>query len=250
LTHIVGKPPSVTICIPSHDDWEAGFGWSLANLCGVMGGLVSEGILEDFEVKVLSGTYVHTARQALAEYVLERGSDLSLWLDSDMRFPRDAFVRLLKRRVDIVGANYSSRRGTPEFVSVKRLMYENGQPTQRCVTMPGQTGTERVEAIGFGCVLIDNRVFERLAERRPCNEHGPWFWYEWIADLGQQVGEDVYFCKIVRDLGFRVYVDHDLSHDVAHVGRFNYRAEHAQAFVEEIKRVKAGEEPKPELLAV
>ena len=46
---------------------------------------------------------------------------------------------------------------------------------------------------------------------------------------GGLVGEDVYFCKLARERGFDVFVDHDLSKDCGHVGMLEYKTDHAFA---------------------
>ena len=40
--------------------------------------------------------------------------------------------------------------------------------------------------------------------------------------VGIVEGEDVYFCTMARVHGFEVWVDHDLSKEVTHIGQFEY----------------------------
>jgi hypothetical protein len=45
----------------------------------------------------------------------------------------------------------------------------------------------------------------------------PWFNVMW-SDHGAIIGEDIHFCIKAQDAGFEVYVDHDLSKAIGHIG--------------------------------
>ena len=75
-----------------------------------------------------------------------------------------------------------------------------------------------MDAVGFGCVLMKAEV--PLALKGPCFEN----YFDVLND--RWVGEDVDFCNKVKDAGFNIYVDHDLSKEVAHVGKFAYTCDH------------------------
>jgi hypothetical protein len=45
-----------------------------------------------------------------------------------------------------------------------------------------------------------------------------------IGANGAVVGEDFYFFRSLRAAGFKIYVDHDLSAEVGHVGQRIYTA--------------------------
>ena len=221
-------PPKIAVAIPSHDMCPMLFAYDLGQMM-----MYSTAVLPDnveIGVTVVTGTYIHQARQQLLAHMLEAGVTHALWLDSDMRFPKETLIHLLKRGEDIVGANYSQRGFPPDFVAIKR----NGWTTledkgEKCVTNDDSTGLEEVDAIGFGCVMTRLEPLEKL----PMDE--PWFWYELVLD-NRHVGEDAYFCRLVKErLGMKIFVDHDLSKEVAHIGQFEFNTSHVQA-------VKAEEE--------
>ena len=103
-------------------------------------------------------------------------------------------------------------------------------------SMPESTGLQAVDHLGMGCVLLDARVFtkieppafEFLTERTRA-EDGTLV--DWLT-----VGEDVTFCRKLRDAGFEVLLDHDLSKDVYHVGEFRYGHEHCEERLSEADR--------------
>lgn len=211
----------VMICVPTHDQMPALAAYDLAQMMAFLGAnYVGPDLpIKEMALTFCTGTYVHSAREQLARMAIDANADFVLWLDADMRFPKDALIRLLKHNKDIVGINYSNRGVPPGFVAIKTI-----KPPQKLVTSPDSAGLEDVEALGFGCVLMRGRVLRRIAA-----EHdGPMFWFDRNED-GGLVGEDVYFCNLARERGFDVCVDHDLSKECAHVGTLEYRVEHAFA---------------------
>jgi hypothetical protein len=50
----------------------------------------------------------------------------------------------------------------------------------------------------------------------------PLFMMEWVPDTGGYCGEDIYFCQVAQEAGFDVWIDHDLSQNILHVGRMAY----------------------------
>lgn len=215
------KPPKIAVCIPAHDQVATMFAYDLASLVQhTARGPLSSGALEGMALAFVTGTYVHRARQDLAEYALEIGADYVLWLDSDMRFPRDALIRLLMHDRAIVGINYSARTVPPDFTAIKRVA-DGEDDGERCVTGPDSTGLERVDAIGGGVMLVRTDVYRAIAEK-------PWYWYDYRDDT--HYGEDVYFCLKAKEAGFQPFVDHDLSRACAHIGSIEYTTDHALHF--------------------
>lgn len=221
----------IAICVPSHDRVPAKFAYDLGRMMGYLGTIVgAEQGIEGVSLNFVTGTYVHSARQELAEAALSSGADYVLWIDSDMRFPKDALVRLLQRGESVVGINYAKRGLPPAFVAIKKVGRTAEDTPEWCVTDADSEGLEEVEAMGGGMVLMRSDVFHDLHD--PYGEDGPWYWYEWLPEIGQQVGEDVYFCDLLREAGHTLYVDHDLSKECAHVGSFEFRTQHVEGITE------------------
>jgi hypothetical protein len=166
---------------------------------------------------VMAGTYVHQARNKLLVEMIADGCTHMLWLDSDMAFPPDSLQRLLERNVNMVGINYSTRGLPPRYVAIKRISTSDDLRGELCETHEWSTGIEEVEAMGFGMVLMKLDLFHNM------NFKENLFWYEMIPGTPHHIGEDVYFCKKVREAGEKIYVDHDLSKECGHVGQMDYR---------------------------
>lgn len=180
------------------------------------------------------------ARNELVKRVLDGPFTHLLWLDADMHFPPETFERLLAHDEAIVSGLYFSRNQTPiphaynwvrrdedqvdwyrplakEFSEWMHAHPEEEQSTN-CATF--ECGPlYRVDAIGFGCVLIRREVFEKIP--------APWF----SADPnGSGGGEDFDFCRKAAQAGYSVWVDFGLQCDHQLDVWFNGRAEFAQCW--------------------
>lgn len=210
----------VMIAIPTHEMVSVRFSHDLARLYSRS----VNSLMGQVELNLAIGTYVHDAREKLAKDAIAAGFTHVLWIDSDMRFPDDALLKLLRHFAEAVGINYSTRDTPGKFVSI------TPDTGERLITAEDSRGLEEVGGMGFGLLLMRRDVLTRTLER----SGAPLFRYDWIPDRGKWVGEDFSFCTRARDAGVSFYVDHDLSKECAHVGAFEYRTEHAVPQMEQI----------------
>ena len=201
----------VGICIPSRGTMEVGTGFDLALMVGYDARYRKKGTNAIYTV---AGTLIFDQRNNLADVAIEEKCDYILWIDADMRFPKNTLERLLKHDKDIVGVNATTRsipvKSTAKHLEVNLEKKENSWWP---VVSKGKTGIERVTAIGCGVMLVKRKVFE--------NTPKPWFWFYQIPG-GKTLGEDVHFCVAAADAGFETWVDHDLSQEIGHVGSYTY----------------------------
>lgn len=217
----------IAICIPTHESVPYQFAIALANMLGYTIHAIGDQV--NITTHVVAGTYIHRARQQLLDEISETGAHYILWLDTDHTFPKDLMIRLLSHDVEMVGINYCTRGVPPRYVAVKRTACENRDKGggKLCPTREDSEGLEEVEAIGFGAVLMKMSIIPTLPQDDTLD-----FFFAYEGD-GMHVGEDVYFCKRVREAGWKVMIDHDLSKLCTHVGQIEYRLNHVWAMEEE-----------------
>lgn len=179
----------IVIATPTRDNVNGGFAYDLVNLIKHS----PEAIFT-----IANGSILSNLRCLLAKTAVEEGASHILFLDSDMRFPEDTLKKLLSHNLDIVGAN-CKQRTQDEFTARK-----NG----KFISSKNKTGIEEVDIVGCGVTLIKTDVFKKLDK--------PWFSMPW--DGKSHIGEDVFFCTIAKDAGFKIFIDHDLSQNIRHVG--------------------------------
>lgn len=223
----------IAIAMVSHDMVPIGFAYDLANLVAFTAASLPEGT--ELGVNLVSGTYVHAGREQMLKGdgrnngLLAQGVTHILWVDTDMRFPKDALARLWQHNVDMVGINYSTRGAPCNYVAIKTVGDDENVGCKLETTSDSE-GIEEVDAVGFGMVLMKAKAMNNM----PIDE--PWFWFEYLPKRRQMIGEDVYFCSLLKKHGGRIFVDHDLSRKCAHIGQYEYTLEDVQA----TKEVMAG----------
>ena len=118
-----GQRPSVMIAVPAMEMVNAEFAQHLAMAAANM---VANGVKINCAFNI--GSVITIARRNLVEIFLKSDFDYIWWVDSDMKFPIDAPMRLLARDKAIVGANYRRRRfPNPNFTG---MMGTSGQFTE------------------------------------------------------------------------------------------------------------------------
>lgn len=153
------------------------------------------------------GSLLPTVRQVAFSQALKAGCTHILAVDSDMRFPKQVIHGLLKHKKGFVAANYVTKTIPAEPVTT-------GLDLKRAYSHKSKTGLEEISHTGLGLALIETDLVKKI---------GPaLFAIEWNGESGAYMGEDVYFCRKYREAGGKIYIDHDLSKLVEHLGKFSY----------------------------
>lgn len=214
------KGITVGVCVPARDEVHTAFAFDFAKMVGHD---VKFRCNDDNGLKLytMAGTLIFDQREGLVKTALSEGCDAVLFIDSDMRFPKDIISIMLSRNVPILGVNAVTRR-RPVLSTALNLELTEDDETGKItstrwlkVDSRGKQGIEQVTAVGFGVTLIRKEVFEKLET--------PFFDAQW-SPRGI-IGEDVYFCLKAFDAGIPTYVDHDLSKYIGHIGTHEYRWE-------------------------
>jgi hypothetical protein len=209
---------SVAILVPARDTVMTSFAYDLARAMSFHTATTDDRVL----LYTSHGTLIASQRMELARQALEEKADYLLWLDSDMRFPRETIGHLILRDKPIVAANYATRRMPVKPVA----MMDNNGEIGRVYTAPDSEGLQPVDYIGMGVMMVKREVFEKV--------EAPWFAIPYSTIGNHYIGEDVFFCRKAREAGYEVLVDHDLSHQVKHIGTFEYSHEGAWAMKEQV----------------
>jgi len=169
----------------------------------------------DVTVGFIASTYIHVGRELFLEASLKQGASHVLWLDTDMTFPRETAVLLAMHDTAIVGCNYPVRQPSGLFTAQR----DDGT---RVPTTETSTGLEAVDALGFGVLLMRIDIMSGLT--RPWFRHG-------LNEAGGDIGEDIMCCRKIRQGGHQIFIDHDLSKQVGHIGQHTYRIQAAEVAV-------------------
>ena len=128
--------------------------------------------------------------------------DKIFWIDSDIEWTHDDFMKLVNSDLDVVSGlyvldplgsvavNFPNSRGVPTRVNkVEFMLHED----------PVEVG-----GVGFGFVCMKSGVFENIPR--------PWFLIgrvQWSEDseMRVNVGEDYSWCGKAQQAGYKIYVD-------------------------------------------
>lgn len=204
------RPLKVLVCVPTHGEWKSGFGWSLARAVTFFATMPYDGE-KAIEIEVIRSSILPETRTRLVSRAYKYGATHIMWCDTDMKFPPDAIVRLVNHNKLVVGANYVTKDVEPRPVAYR----EDDDYVGPVWTKETDTGLQQVTFLGMGLMLTDLRVFDALKL--------PWFVFQPLGpEFQKQSGEDGYFCHKLREAGIDVWIDHDLSKQVVHVGDYEY----------------------------
>jgi hypothetical protein len=210
---------SVAILVPARDTVMTSFAYDLARAMSFHTATTDDRVM----LYTSHGTLIASQRMELARQALEEKADYLLWLDSDMRFPKETIGHLILRDKPIVAANYATRRMPVKPVA----MMDGGGKIDRVYTGPESQGLEPVDYVGMGVMMVKREVFEKI--------EAPWFAIPYSTIGNHYIGEDVFFCRKAKEAGYEVLLDHDLSQHVKHIGTFEYSHEGALAMKEQVE---------------
>jgi len=195
--------PLVAVCVPSGDMVHADFTIALVQMLFASNAFARTAVLN------MKGSAISLSRNLLAAMTLEHPVrfDYLLFVDSDLVFPPDALVRLLRSGRSIVGATYSRR--VPPYDVLGRLRPDTGRDLTK-------GGVHEAEALPAGMMLIRAGVLRQLQQ--------PWFFetYDYTREP-PFTSEDYGFCDKARAAGMTIWCDLTLSEQIAHLGQHAIR---------------------------
>lgn len=201
----------VLIAIPCLDMMHSKFVMSLTSLK-----IRADGDEPRFGYAVSS--LVYDSRNQLSKQAIDGGYDLMLWLDSDMEFDPDLFLRLkadLSDEVDMVSGFYVTRKDNIKPVVFKDCGFNKNDNGKGVVpfahTYYDYPKNELFEcaAVGFGGVLMKVSLVKEVYDS---------YGLPFSPVLG--FGEDISFCLRARELGHKIYCDSRVK--MKHIGNYCY----------------------------
>ena len=203
------KDVKLFLSVASVRDWKPQFGASLSGLIFNLFNNHLGGRLHSMDMKTaMQCSCLSMARELGLREATERGFTHWLCLDDDMAFPMDIVERLLAHDKSVVAANY---RKKDAFNIVGVACDENAQP----IDSSNKSGLEKVDFTAFGLVLI------KIADVKCVEE--PHFEVVWNPATRTYWTEDMVFSAKLKKAGVDIWLDHDLSHDIQHIGDFAHQ---------------------------
>lgn len=168
---------------------------------------------EFFVIMATEGYTTAENRNYVAIQAKQNNCDYILFVDDDMIFPPDTFLRLLAHQKEIVGVNSNSR--ILPLSSTVAFMNEQGEYVPLEKMPPWWKPPEslfKCYSIGAGVLLIDMKVFDIIDK--------PWFATTNMDSGKILIGEDAWFCFQAKKKGIDIYCDPTLK--IGHIGDYIY----------------------------
>lgn len=148
--------------------------------------------------------YITLARNECCRDALANDATHLLFLDDDTCPPLGALSRLLAHKVPVVGGLYFDSEFKPvAYSSVDKLTPLTREMIEE-QRQPEKLPILQVEAIGMGFTLIETEVLRATGDR---------VWFQTPYVQGTMIGDDVFFCEILRVHKILSYVDVSLVCD-------------------------------------
>lgn len=219
------------ICIPSGNTWEGLTGKCIAEAMAQFQATKfrtpdGEEIDKEIALTNITGSHLPDQRHKCVFAALEADATHMVFVDSDVTFPADAFVRMILHKLPVVAANFPRHQiptTTTAYVDTTDNIAKGDdrlpEPAQDYVgplfSPEDASGLIEVQSVGTGLMMIAMPVFDIIAT--------PWFCFEPQPPNGmRQIGEDVFFCRQCRKKDIPIIVDQDLSKNCGHLGQIEF----------------------------
>jgi hypothetical protein len=162
----------------------------------------------DMSLQIVESSNWIENREQIVEHALGTDRTHIMWLDDDMSFQPQILEILLGRRQRCVLSNYLIKtddwQEKPQYVAVdldgKRV------PVDKTFT-----GIQPISYSGFGCSVMEVSIFKEVLFPR--------FLPKPNMEMKKYTTEDNPFFEKVREAGIPVYLDHDASKLLTHIGQ-------------------------------
>ena len=194
----------------------------------------------EWQIETVKSPYVSKARNTLTALFLRSKYDYLLFIDADVEFEPEAIIRMLVAKKDIILTPY--RVKFPHDVNL--VKYSINFPDDNNVPiLPGDM--VEIEEGPAGLMLIHKKVFEFLMDsctRLKINHinkkiSDPYLYNFWDTtfdmDRGLWRGEDISFCRLARDYGFKIYAN--IKSKITHHGTYGWSGKFEDALTQEKK---------------
>jgi len=226
--------PKVYVATPCYDSMRIETCVSLIDTFSTLGG---HGI--ECKFKSVKTSLVTHGRNLLTAGFLNSGFDYMLFVDADVEFKPEAIMRMLVTKKDIISTPYRVKN-EPEILEYA-VKFKDSKDIK---ILPWDI--VEIEEGPAGLMLIHRRVYERLMKERPdlkikfdeptrkkmnkeigaeddaIDRYMYNFWdTTFCLEDGEWKGEDLSFCNLATDAGFKLYAN--LDSGTTHHGSYGWK---------------------------
>lgn len=159
---------------------------------------------------------IHTARNVLAEGFLQTDCEWAFWLDSDMFLPPNTIKVMMDwaKKLDakfLTGIYYQRMGEHRPVIGIRaddKIDFKDEYSTVPATPSENFKTPFKIDACGFGCVLLHREVLEKM--KMPYFMNG-------LTTSGIEYSEDYYFCREARKRDIDIWAIPELQ--CGHIGQ-------------------------------
>ena len=198
--------PSVFIAMPCYDSVKVA---TMVSIIKLIQQFQKNGVAVG--IQTMKSPLIHQARNYLSSLFMVSPYTHMLFIDSDVEFQPEAVLRMLVAQKDIICTPY---RVKSEDTSKKVYTVDFVKP------MILENGLIEIKAGPTGLMLIKKEVFEKIIKNfpelkiknpvmmDPGDDHEFYYnFFDFKFKDGYSVGEDVAFCQLSREAGFKIFAN-------------------------------------------
>ena len=158
------------------------------------------------DIRTFDSVEVQIMRNKCCNHAIDEGYDYVFMLDTDMKYPRDSVVKLIKHNKDFVVGS-ATQRTYPFFpTQYKKFSKDNFKSKENRVFITKEN-KELIEIGSSGVVgaLIKVSCLKKLKI--------PYFKLEYYEDGLDFTGSDVYFCKQLIENKIKLFLDPAINYE-------------------------------------
>ena len=222
------KAPSICISLPAYDQMHVATCLSLLKLFDKFTKAKIKTTINTFKCP-----YIGYGRNVLAALFLQSGFDYQLFVDADVEFEPEVIGRMIISEKDFICCPY--RKKTQDQSVKYSVNFEDHQNIN--IDNKGVTVIKRGPA---GLTLIHRKVYEQLMAKHPnlhiknhsaiSKDAAKYLYNFWETEFkdGIWIGEDVKFCDLAREAGFKFHAIVD--GETIHHGTYGYKGKLVDTF--------------------
>ena len=222
------KVPSICISLPAYDQMHVATCLSLLKLFDKFTKAKIKTTINTFKCP-----YIGYGRNVLAALFLQSGFDYQLFVDADVEFVPEVIGRMIISEKDFICC--PQRKKTQDQSIKYSVNFEDHQNIN--IDNKGVTVIKRGPA---GLTLIHRKVYEQLMAKHPnlhiknhsaiSKDAAKYLYNFWETEFkdGIWIGEDVKFCDLAREAGFKFHAIDD--GETTHYGTMGYKGKLVDTF--------------------
>ena len=218
---VSGKHFNCVVGVPSGNFWYADFAVDLISLVSNFTKVKVPGYAsQELRVVNVKSSILPKNRLELVRAAQAAKATHLLFIDTDHTFPITTVHQLASLHKMVVAANCVTKCIPAQPTGRRKAEDLQGEIVY---TDMDDNSLEQVWRIGTGIMLIDMRVFEKI---------GNSVWeMKYLPHADTYQGEDWTFCEACEKAGIDLFVDHNLSWHVGHVGNYEFKHDVVGAIV-------------------